>query len=173
MEKLINICHEKGCVNPIEFIDTNAHRGYCGEHWRARLTAVPHQQDAAPNSVENHPSAPHKISKESLIAMRKRLNEKADSLLLAKGNDYNAQQQDAGDTLFNLRICAILGIVPSPVDGILVRMSDKLARLVSLTRPTTVQKVKDESLEDTIVDLRNYADYLLAMVKESKGQEIK
>lgn len=154
------ICDEIGCVNPMEFYDAFVNRGYCAEHQRAN--AVPHQQDRV--------SA--KISKEALIAMRRRLNEKADSLLLAKGNDYNAQQQDAGDTLFNLRICAILGIVGSPVDGILVRMSDKLARLVSLTRPTTVQKVKDESVEDTIIDLKNYADYLLAMLKESKGEPI-
>jgi hypothetical protein len=112
------------------------------------------------------------ISKEALLKMRHRLNAKADALLLAKGNDYNAQQQEAGDTLFNLRICAILGIVPSPIDGILVRMSDKLARLVSLTRPGVISKVKDESLEDTVVDLRNYADYLLAMIKEEREQPI-
>ena len=113
------------------------------------------------------------ISKESLINMRQRLNIKADALLVAKGNDYNSAQQEGGDTLFNLRVCALLGIVPSPVDGVLVRMSDKLMRLVSLTRPGTVQKVKDESLEDTVVDLRNYGDYLLALVKETRGDAIK
>jgi hypothetical protein len=113
------------------------------------------------------------ISKEHLLEMRKRLNEKADEILVSKGNDYNAAQQESGDTLFNLRVCALMGIVPSPVDGILVRMSDKLMRLVSLTRPGTVQRVTDESLEDTVIDLRNYADYVLAMVKEQKGEEIK
>jgi hypothetical protein len=112
------------------------------------------------------------ISKQNLIKMRRRLNKKADRLLLAKGNDYNATQQAAGDTLFNLRVCAMLGITPSPVDGVLARMSDKLMRLVSLTRPGTRQKVQDESIEDTIVDLRNYADYLLAFVKEERGKEI-
>jgi hypothetical protein len=112
------------------------------------------------------------IAKEDLIKMRKRLNHRADALLLAKGNDYNSQQQEEGDTLFNLRVCALLGIVPSAVDGILVRMSDKLCRLVSLTRPGAVQKVSDESLEDTVVDLRNYADYVLAMIREAKGQPI-
>ncbi len=113
------------------------------------------------------------ISKENLLKMRARLNKKADEILVSKGNDYNAAQQEAGDTLFNLRVCALMGIVPSPVDGILVRMSDKLMRLVSLTRPGTVQRVANESLEDTVIDLRNYADYVLAMVKEQKGEEIK
>ena len=112
------------------------------------------------------------ISKEDLLKMRARLNARADELLVNKGNDYNSQQQEAGDTLFNLRACFLLGIVGSPVDGILVRMSDKMQRLISLTRANVVQKVKDESLEDTVVELRNYADYLLAMVKEAKGQPI-
>lgn len=112
------------------------------------------------------------IAKDDLIRMRQRLNAKADALLIAKGNDYNAQQQEAGDTLFNLRICTLLGIVPTPVDGILVRLGDKFARLVSLTRPGVVQKVANESIEDTVLDIRNYADYLLAFIKEQRGEPI-
>lgn len=114
------------------------------------------------------------ISIDELIAMRSKLWKEADAILIAKGNDYNSQQQKDGDTLFNLRICAILGIVESPIDGILVRMSDKLARLISLTRPGTEQQVKDESIKDTVVDLCNYATYLLAMrvkERESKGMD--
>ncbi len=45
-------------------------------------------------------------------------------------------------------------------------------RLVSLTRPGVVQKVSDESIEDTIIDLRNYADYALAFIKRAKGEPI-
>ena len=113
------------------------------------------------------------ISKEALLAMRARLNAKADDLLVRKGSDYNSQQQEQGDTLFNLRVCALMGVVPSAVDGVLVRMSDKLMRLISLTRPGVIQKVSEETFEDTTVDLRNYGDYLLALVKEQKGEEIK
>lgn len=112
------------------------------------------------------------ISKEDLLKMRARLNKEADAILLAKGNDYNANQQEAGDTLFNLRTCALLGIVNSPIDGILVRLSDKLCRLISLTRPGVKQKVKDESIQDTVQDAKNYLDYLLAFYKEEKGQPI-
>ena len=113
------------------------------------------------------------ISKEDLLAMRARLNKEGDDLLVRKGNDYNSQQQEAGDTLFNLRVCAVIGIVESPVDGVLIRLSDKLMRLISLTRPNVVQQVADESIEDTVKDAKNYLDYLLAFVKESKGQEIR
>lgn len=110
------------------------------------------------------------ISVQELIDLRKKWFAKADSLLLAKGNDYNSQQQEAGDTLFNLRLAAIVGIVPTPEDGILVRLCDKFMRIVSLTRPGTVQKVSDESIEDTIIDSINYSTYLLAMVLKRKAR---
>jgi len=112
------------------------------------------------------------ISKENLLEMRKRLNKKADEILVNKGNDYNAAQQESGDTLFNLRVCALMGIVPSPIDGILVRLADKLMRLTSLTRPGVTQRVLDESLEDTVIDAKNYLDYILAFVKESLNEPI-
>jgi hypothetical protein len=118
--------------------------------------------------VEQHHPYGAPISKEELIEMRRKWFAKADSILLSKGNDYNASQQDAGDTLFNLRTCAMLGVVSSPVDGILVRLSDKLMRLISLTRPSTVQKVKDESIEDTVIDAINYLTYALAMIQKRK-----
>jgi len=112
------------------------------------------------------------ISKESLMAMRQRIFDKSQAVLEAKGNDYNAAQQNAGDTLFNLRVCAMLGVVPSPVDGILVRLSDKFMRLISLTRPGMVQQVKDESIEDTVIDLWNYSSYILAMLREARREPI-
>lgn len=111
------------------------------------------------------------ISTDELLRMRARLNLKADTILKAKGNDYNSAQVTT-DQLFNIRVCALLGIVPSPIDGLLVRLSDKFMRIVSLTRPGVIQQVNDESLEDTIVDARNYQDYLLAMFKKLRGEEV-
>lgn len=81
-------------------------------------------------------------------------------LIKRKGADYNRDQQEAGDTLFNLKVCEILGIVPSTEEGILVRLSDKLMRLISLTKPGREAAVKDESVLDTINDIHNYVDYL-------------
>lgn len=43
------------------------------------------------------------------------------------------------------------------VDAFLVRMYDKLNRLYSLTREKSVSEVKDEKIEDTLIDLANYA----------------
>lgn len=39
----------------------------------------------------------------------------------------------------------------------IVRMEDKMGRLNSLTKPSSEQKVSDESLVDTLKDLSNYA----------------
>ena len=82
------------------------------------------------------------------------------ALIDRKGADYNRDQQNNGDTLFNLRVCELMGIVPSTEEGILVRLSDKLMRLISLTKPGRDAVVKDESVLDTINDVHNYVDYL-------------
>jgi len=110
------------------------------------------------------------ISKEELIEYRKKLFVKLDGILIAKGGDYNGAQQESGDTLFNLRVAAMLGIVPTPETGILVRLSDKLMRLCSLLRPNATQHVKDESIEDTIGDAINYLSYVGAMLAKKAGR---
>lgn len=112
------------------------------------------------------------ISIEELLDMRRRRQTTRDEILRRKGNDYNAQQQNSGDTLFNLRVCELMGIVSSPIDGILVRLSDKLMRLTSLTRPGVNQQVLDEKIEDTVDDAVNYLDYLLAIWKRAHGRPL-
>lgn len=84
----------------------------------------------------------------------------ARSIIEKKGADYNRDQQNTGNTLFNLEVCEILGIVPSTEEGILVRLSDKFMRLISLTKPGREAAVKDESVLDTIRDMQNYLNYL-------------
>lgn len=99
-------------------------------------------------------------SLEEVLKYRAEMFEKSSSLIKKKGADYNRDQQNSGDTLYNLRVCEILGIVPSTEEGILVRLSDKLMRLISLTKPGRKAAVSNESVEDTIADIHNYVDYL-------------
>jgi len=68
------------------------------------------------------------------------------ALLLRKNSDYGA-------SVFQN---PVLSADTSPEQGILVRMSDKVARLVSLTTPGKDQQVKTESVEDTLNDLTGY-----------------
>lgn len=106
--------------------------------------------------VRNVPGTTIKQVKDFRMA----LFEKSMGMIDRKGADYNRDQQKAGDTLFNLRVCELLGVVPSAEEGILVRLSDKLMRLISLTKPGREAAVKDESVLDTIADIHNYVDYL-------------
>lgn len=99
-------------------------------------------------------------SLEEVKQFRKEMYDKSTELIDKKGADYNREQQQSGDTLFNLRVCELLGIVPSTEEGILVRLSDKFMRLISLTKPGREAAVKNESVLDTIIDCHNYLDYL-------------
>ena len=92
------------------------------------------------------------------------------ALIDKKGADYNREQQQNGDTLFNLRVCELLGIVDATELGILVRLSDKFMRLISLTKPGREAAVKDESVLDTINDVHNYVDYL-GLIWQQRRQE--
>lgn len=100
----------------------------------------------------------------NVLDFRKQMYDKSIALIQKKGHDYNRKQQTAGDTLYNLRVSELLGIVPKAEHGILVRLSDKFMRLVSLVDADPA--VADESFEDTIVDIHNYIDYLALMRRE-------
>jgi hypothetical protein len=97
------------------------------------------------------------------------LCDEARKIVSQKGHDYCRQQQNNGDTLFNMTVCEKLGIVDTTTQGILVRLSDKLMRLVSLTKdPSVTAQVNNESIRDTIKDTINYMVYLYIKYEEYK-----
>jgi uncharacterized protein YajQ (UPF0234 family) len=97
------------------------------------------------------------------------LFDKCKSLVKMKGADYNREQQQSGDTLFNMRVSKLLGITDTTTQGVLTRLSDKFMRLISLTKNPKVQaQVKDESVRDTIVDAINYLTYLSLFYDEER-----
>lgn len=105
-------------------------------------------------------STKDKTTLDEVFAFREWMYAKSRSIIEKKGHDYNRTQQLEGDTLFNLRVCSLLGIVDTTEQGILVRLSDKFMRLASLTAPHVEPANKDESVMDTIADIHNYVDYL-------------
>ena len=52
--------------------------------------------------------------------------------------------------------------------GILVRIHDKTHRAIQLSEKGYVAKVVDEKLEDTLMDLANYANLGLCLLREGK-----
>lgn len=86
---------------------------------------------------------------------------------LAKNSDYAGS--DAVDMMKNFMRCENFGIKMS--DGIITRMSDKITRMENLMR-TRTQKVKDESLIDSTMDLANYCLLLTIALKREKQNEV-
>jgi hypothetical protein len=106
---------------------------------------------------------------QEVLAFRKTMYEESTALIEKKGHDYNRVQQHAGDTLFNLRVAELLHIVPTAERGILVRLSDKFMRLISLMDQGVEASVDDESLQDTVRDIHNYVDYALMLWEERRS----
>lgn len=73
----------------------------------------------------------------------------------AKNHDYGNSVQDTYDRLGDA--------------SFLTRILDKVNRLVSLTQPGKEAQVKDEAIEDTILDLANYA-VIYKMTRESRNK---
>jgi hypothetical protein len=106
-----------------------------------------------------------------VLEYRRKIFEKSSGLIAKKGHDYNRTQQDQ-DTLFNLRVARILGVVETDTEGIFVRVLDKIMRLISLTtKPSVEAKVDGEIVEDTLCDLHNYLDYAIMIWGEKSQKE--
>jgi len=54
--------------------------------------------------------------------------------------------------------------------GVLVRIGDKLGRLVAVTR-SGVTLVADESVRDTLIDMANYAALAVTLLDEHRADE--
>jgi hypothetical protein len=58
------------------------------------------------------------------------------------------------------------------VVGILVRIHDKIHRALQLSKEGYVAKVVDERLEDTLMDLANYANLGLVLLREGNKKNL-
>ena len=77
------------------------------------------------------------------IEKHKEICNKLNEIYTAKNNDY-------GDS-FGIGFKEYGMVMP------VIRLEDKLSRLKSLTINNKVAQVKDESIQDTLLDLANYA----------------
>lgn len=99
-----------------------------------------------------------------------------DQFLSALANNYNkglavleiknAAYSGNGDPFKNFKLAQHVGLTAE--QGILLRMGDKIARCATLiNNPST--PTGDESLQDTLLDLMNYANLLSVFI--SSGRE--
>jgi Nucleotide modification associated domain 1 len=86
------------------------------------------------------------------------LQEKMFEVQDAKGRDYGEET----DGMRNLRRRGVHGVV--------ARMGDKMSRIEILTQPNRTAAVKDETLDDTLIDLANYCLLLIILKDEDNGK---
>jgi hypothetical protein len=98
------------------------------------------------------PEPPRQFTTADLIARLQELAAANIQTAIRKNADY----ANTDDPFANFKTSIMLGV---PVEkGMLVRMGDKLMRAANLLdRPA---EVKDESIDDTLADLSNYANLL-------------
>ena len=109
------------------------------------------------------------MTRDELLKSHTELTKKAHELMKRKNADYAG---GAGTEPFaNFTRCEAMGICTTEA-GMLVRMTDKLSRLSSFVEAGAFQ-VKDESLEDTCVDIINYAILFHSFVQDKKNSNRK
>lgn len=95
------------------------------------------------------------VTREDLKSLHHDLTEKSYKVMTVKNADYAKDT----DPLRNFRMFEEFGIV--------VRLSDKVARLRTFCE-RGVLDVKDESVEDTLVDIINYSVLFAAYIQDRK-----
>jgi hypothetical protein len=105
------------------------------------------------------------IKREQLSRIHQLSCAQAYEIIKAKNADYGASE----DALRNFRLVEQMN-VPMEV-GILTRMADKLARIGKLVTTPGGPSVKDETVDDTILDMINYAIILRAAIAERHPEE--
>lgn len=99
---------------------------------------------------------------ESRLALVEELHSKEMAIMSAKAADYSGGQ----DCNKNIMACERMGLC-SAETGVLVRMLDKMQRISNLINKEA--QVKDESVLDTLIDLRNYAAILYHIIRDRKS----
>lgn len=89
---------------------------------------------------------------------------KAHGIIVKKNSDYATGE----DPFKNFKMASLIGITPER--AILVRVSDKLARISNLMNPGKKVQVSDEAIEDTILDMINYLAILRAFLQDEKDR---
>lgn len=98
------------------------------------------------------------MNKQEKEAIHQKYCEKIHSLYINKNSDYGDSVHETFEKF--------------GMDAFSVRLYDKLNRIYSLTRPDVAMKITDERIEDTLLDLANYALIALVELEEEKDKYI-
>lgn len=99
---------------------------------------------------------------ESFLAFQKEKFKELYQLTKAKNHDYAGVENNP---FLNFMATEMLGNT-SVEQGMIVRMLDKVTRIINLTKHDAM--VKDESIVDTLMDLSNYAMLMANYIHHKK-----
>ena len=104
------------------------------------------------------------MTQEELMVFHKEFLDKMHQITKAKNADYTG----GGDAFKNFEGVETTGCVDT-AQGFITRMWDKYMRICSFVKNGDLQ-VKDEVVEDTLMDLSNYCVLMAGWIKSRKGE---
>ena len=104
------------------------------------------------------------MDREFFKKFHQELCSEAFELMCRKNQDYGGST----DAFANFRMSALLGLRPE--QGVLLRMQDKMARLVSFLRNGDLA-VKEEGWRDACVDIVNYSIILCGLLTQESATQ--
>lgn len=109
------------------------------------------------------------MTQQQQLELVQKINEQGIALMKSKGHDYAGE-----DILKNFKqmhqMCFILGVDLSRIEGVhMFYILLKIQRLCNLTFSN--KEAKNESIQDTLIDLRNYVDLLNCTLHEKEKQK--
>ena len=104
-----------------------------------------------------------KMTKDEYLKFHADMCQKMIETTRKKNADYTGNQQDP---FANFTKADELGIC-STEQGFLVRLTDKLARVISFVQKGILE-VKDETVEDTLIDMANYCILMAGYIKSRR-----
>ena len=104
-------------------------------------------------------------TREWYLELHKSLCNRMIEITARKNADYTGGSVD-NDAFANFRQVERLGICSTEA-GFLTRMTDKMSRINSFVKKGEL-KVKDESVEDTLLDLANYCLLMYGYIRSKK-----
>jgi hypothetical protein len=128
----------------------------------AQETSVTSNSAAKPDASASEPAV---INTAWLLQFIEQKTARMVEIARAKNADYAGASSDPFGNFKNVEMLGIATVE----QGFLARMTDKLARIASLTRRGAEAMVKGETVEDTLLDLANYS-LLLAAYLASKSR---
>lgn len=105
------------------------------------------------------------MNREEFLKEHTSICDQIKEVTVRKNADYTGASSD--DPFFNFKTVETLHISTTE-QGFLTRMTDKLTRIISLTKPGAVNKVLDEAVEDTLIDFANYCILMVCYLRSKK-----